>query len=72
MLDAKSTKTSTKPDKQQLSSAYLDATGWYNGAHPARLYHDVSGEAAGWANQIEIWFDLERERFWTDCFLYSV
>ena len=55
-----------------LKSALVGATGWYNGAHPARLYHDVSEEAAGWAHQIDIWFDRERERFWTDCFFYSV
>ena len=33
------------------------------GAHPARLDHDVSEEAAGWAQQVDIRPDLERERF---------
>ena len=34
-----------------------------NGAHPPRLYNDVSEEVAGWAHQIDIRSDLERERF---------
>ena len=55
--------TSTKPGKQELRSASPDATGSSNGAHPARLYHDISEKAAGWARRIDIWSDLERERF---------
>ena len=42
--------TSTKPGTQQLRSNSPDATGPSNVAHPARLYHDVSEEADGWAH----------------------
>ena len=55
--------TSTKPGTQQLSSSSPGSTGSSNGAHPARLYHDVSKEAAGGAHQIDIRSDIERERF---------
>ena len=40
-----------------------DATGSSNGAHPARLYLDVSEEVAGWAHQIDIRSDFERGKF---------
>ena len=42
---------------------YLHISTFLNGAHPARLNHDVSEEAAGWAHQIDIQSDLERKRF---------
>ena len=42
----------------ELIPASLDDTGSANGAHPARLYHDVSEEASGWAHQIDIQSDL--------------
>ena len=48
--------------QQQLSSASPDPTGSSNGAHPARLYHDVNEEVVGWTHQIDIRSDLERER----------
>ena len=35
-------------------------------------YHDVREEAAGWAHQIDIHSDFERERFLTDYFFNSV
>ena len=35
-------------------------------------YHDVRKEAAGWAHQIDIQSNFERERFLTDCFFNSV
>ena len=50
------TRDMRKPGTQQQASS--DATGSSDGAHPARLYHDVSEEAAGWAHQIEIRSDL--------------
>ena len=54
--------------KQLLSSACLDATGSSNGAYPVRLYHDVNEETAGWAHQVDIRSDIERESFLTDHF----
>ena len=42
----------------ELIPACPGATGSANGAHPARLYHDVSEEASGWAQQIDIQSDL--------------
>ena len=58
--------------KQLLSSACLDATGSSNSAYPARLYHDVSEETAGWAHQVDIRSDIERESFLTDHFFDSI
>ena len=51
----------TAPGRQQLSSACLEATGSVNGAHPAQIYHDVSEEVVGWAHQIDIRSDIQRE-----------
>ena len=44
-------------------SACPDATRSSNGAHPARLYNDVSEETAGWTHQFDILSDIARERF---------